>query len=270
VQGWSNVVNEAACCKHVLEEECAGDVTWVKKCGTPKYEKDWTEWYWSAEVEEKAGAWRSSALGKETTTFACAETPPAFAEPTPEEADYSSVMIAALTDKIVDTSVMPVVLAALIIVLGPVMAVYNIVRPQPLTSYGRGFENAVHTNARVVLGLTAVALLFTVIIGWNGYGENGSAIELMMIEVSGLTAFIGMQLGEASGSLNLGLKVINQINTNYSSFPEDEGGFYRCVPNQPLGAACERFRGRWSSPLPSQKDAPSRGRARFRLRRTRL
>jgi hypothetical protein len=66
---------------------------------------------------------------------------------------------------------------------------------------------------RTLLGLIALALFGSILWGWNAYGENGSALELMMVEVGGLASFITEQLGEASGSLSKALVEINTINT---------------------------------------------------------
>ena len=146
-------------------------------------------------------------------------TPPALvSSPVPISATeaYGAIMV--------DNSIIPIILACLIMVVGPVLLVFNCVRPEPLTSFGRGFDYTIHSNLRSFLGLNALCLFVVVLNAWTAYGMNGNAIELLMLEVNGLTAFIGMQLGEASGSLAQALNQTNYLNTEYE---KHEGGFYR-------------------------------------------
>ena len=142
-------------------------------------------------------------------------------------------------------SFVPVILGVLTMVIGPLLGVYNFLKPQPLTSYGRGFEQNIHSNIRSLLGAIALALFLTVILGWNAYGENGNAIEIMMVEVNGLAIFVGTELGEAAGSLGVALNQTNYINTEYQDYPNlgSKQGFYRNedCPSSVADDACTAY-----------------------------
>jgi len=102
----------------------------------------------------------------------------------------------------------PVVLAVIMIVVAPLMGLYNFIRPRPLSSYGRGYEYTTHVNVRCVVVINAVVVFVVVMMAWNSYGRNGNAMEKVMNEVSDLAVYCAEQLGRASGSLGNALSLI--------------------------------------------------------------
>ena len=137
----------------------------------------------------------------------------------------------------------PIILGSMILVLGPVMALTSCLRPEPLTSYGRGFEYQVHTKVRGVMGLFSLICFGIVLWGWDSYGLNGNAIENMMAEVGFIAIFVGEQLGAAAGSLGSAITATEKINSDYSvAFTKNSDCPYTT-------SSCYELRDNWSGQL---------------------
>jgi hypothetical protein len=228
---WSQTTDKLACCAYapnmpdtpaeeVQAAECDGH--YYLNCGTSQ-----AAWGGASGVLYKQFnlRWKERYESVVRSVSCDSSTDPATPE-APELISPAAEVSAmrAYQDLMFEHSFIPVVLACLIIFVGPILAVFNTIRPEPLTSFGRGYSYNIHLNARTIAGFNAVALFMAVLFSWQAYGENGNAIELVMLEVNGLTSFIVAQLGEASGSLAQALDQVNYLNTEYADF---DGGFYR-------------------------------------------
>jgi hypothetical protein len=84
-----------------------------------------------------------------------------------DDGQYNEKATHELTQIMKSHSSVTIVLAILIICVAPLMALFNVIKPAPLTSYGRGYDYLVHTRVRAVMGSCALVCFGIVLWGWN-------------------------------------------------------------------------------------------------------
>mmetsp|Transcript_24018 Transcript_24018/g.50077 ORF Transcript_24018/g.50077 Transcript_24018/m.50077 type:complete len:261 (-) Transcript_24018:3384-4166(-) len=84
-----------------------------------------------------------------------------------EDGGYNKRSSEELAKIIKSHSAVTLILAVLVIVVGPVLALFNFLRPQPLTSYGRGFDYLVHVRVRCAMGFFSLVCFGIVLWGWD-------------------------------------------------------------------------------------------------------